>query len=288
MVGWLAQEGGTIEAVFGSSEKTALWVILGISIVALLFAWYLVREVLSASRAPQDARDRPGNWEGAKAYLLRQFRTVAVFPAALAVALFFVLPAPPTPSTPRSRSSSAARSRSSWARVFGHHRTSGCGSPCARTCAPPTPPVSRAAQGDAIAFRAGGVAGMFTVGLGCSAPWPSDHYCDATACWSASPWGRFARDVHAGRRRHLHEGGRRRRRPGRQGRAGIPEMIQQRRGDRRQPATTSGTAPHGGRPVRVVRDHADRVADFRRGGLRRLPKGAIIGVMFPLFVRVGV
>jgi len=43
MVGWLAQEGGTIEAVFGSSEKAALWVILGISIVALLFAWYLVR-----------------------------------------------------------------------------------------------------------------------------------------------------------------------------------------------------------------------------------------------------
>ena len=40
MVGWLAQEGGTIEAVFGSSEKAWLWVILGISIVALLFAWY--------------------------------------------------------------------------------------------------------------------------------------------------------------------------------------------------------------------------------------------------------
>ena len=36
MVGWLAQEGGPIEAVFGSSEKTALWVILGISIVLSL------------------------------------------------------------------------------------------------------------------------------------------------------------------------------------------------------------------------------------------------------------
>ena len=38
MVGWLAQEGGTIEAVFGAPRRPALWVILGISIVALLFA----------------------------------------------------------------------------------------------------------------------------------------------------------------------------------------------------------------------------------------------------------
>ena len=50
MVGWLAQEGGPIEAVFGSFEDTALWVIFGISLVALLFAWYLVREVLARAR----------------------------------------------------------------------------------------------------------------------------------------------------------------------------------------------------------------------------------------------
>src|SRR3954465_3597142 len=95
MAGWLAQEGGTIEAVFGSSEKAALWVILGISIVALLFAWYLVREVLSAPEGTPKMRGTGGAiQEGAKAYLSRQFRTLAVFLAVLTVALFFVLPAP--------------------------------------------------------------------------------------------------------------------------------------------------------------------------------------------------
>ena len=95
MVGWLAQEGGTIEAVFGSSEKAALWVILGISIVALLFAWYLVREVLSAPEGTPKMREiAQAIQEGAKAYLSRQFRTLAVFLAVLTVALFFLLPAP--------------------------------------------------------------------------------------------------------------------------------------------------------------------------------------------------
>src|SRR5215467_3116750 len=95
MVGWLAQEGGTIEAVFGSSEKIALWIILGISIVALLFAWYLVREVLSAPEGTLKMREiAQAIQEGAKAYLSRQFRTVAVFLGVLTVALFFLLPAP--------------------------------------------------------------------------------------------------------------------------------------------------------------------------------------------------
>jgi hypothetical protein len=71
MVGWLAQEGGTIEAVFGSSEKAALWVIFGISIVALLFAWYLVREVLSAPEGTPKMREiAQAIQEGAKAYLV--------------------------------------------------------------------------------------------------------------------------------------------------------------------------------------------------------------------------
>ena len=38
MFGVLAQEGGPLEVVFGSFENTALWVILGISLVALVFA----------------------------------------------------------------------------------------------------------------------------------------------------------------------------------------------------------------------------------------------------------
>ena len=68
MHGVLAQESGPIRAVFGSFENTSLWVILGISLVALLFAYYLVREVLGGSRGHrEDEGDRqgdPGGGEG--------------------------------------------------------------------------------------------------------------------------------------------------------------------------------------------------------------------------------
>ena len=50
----LAVEGGPIQAVFGSFENTWLWVILGISLVALLFAYYLVREVLAAPEGTEN------------------------------------------------------------------------------------------------------------------------------------------------------------------------------------------------------------------------------------------
>ena len=92
---FLAQEGGSITAVFRSFEDNALWVILGVSFVALLFAWYLVREVLSASEGTAKMKEIAlAIQEGAKAYLNRQFRTLFVFLGILAVALFFVLPVP--------------------------------------------------------------------------------------------------------------------------------------------------------------------------------------------------
>ena len=95
MVGWLAQEGGPINAVFGSFEDTALWVIFGISLVALLFAWYLVREVLRAPEGTDKMKEiAKAIQEGASAYLSRQFRTVAVFLVVLAVVIFFLLPVP--------------------------------------------------------------------------------------------------------------------------------------------------------------------------------------------------
>ena len=95
MVGWLAQEGGPIHAVFGSFEDTALWVIFGVSLVALLFAWYLVREVLRAPEGTDKMKEiAKAIQEGASAYLSRQFRTVSVFLVVLAVVIFFVLPVP--------------------------------------------------------------------------------------------------------------------------------------------------------------------------------------------------
>src|SRR6476646_3707704 len=123
MVGWLAQEGGTIEAVFGSSEKIALWIILGISIVALLFAWYLVREVLPA----------PANAEHS-AFSIKFGRSIAfILGASFSAITGYV---------------------GMWLAVRANVRTANA----ARENG-----LRKAMR---IAFRAGGVAGMFTVGLG--------------------------------------------------------------------------------------------------------------------------
>ena len=90
MFGVLAQESSPIKAVFGSFENKALWVILAISLVALAFAYYLVREVLSAPEGTDKMKEiAKAIQEGAKAYLSRQFRTVGVFLLLLTVVLFF-------------------------------------------------------------------------------------------------------------------------------------------------------------------------------------------------------
>ena len=82
---------------------------------------------------------------------------------------------------------------------------------------------------------------------------------------------RPARDVHACRRRHLHQGRRRRRRPRRQGRGRHPRgRPAQRRDDRRQRRRQRRRLRrHGGRPLRVVCRHARRRAHPRLGRLRR-------------------
>ena len=76
----LGQESGPIKAIFGSFENTALWVILGVSLIALAFAYYLVREVLSAPEGTDKMKEiAKAIQEGASAYLSRQFRTVGIF-----------------------------------------------------------------------------------------------------------------------------------------------------------------------------------------------------------------
>ena len=88
----LAQEGG-IKAVFHSFENNALWVIFVISLLALAFAYYLVREVLAAPEGTDKMKEiAKAIQEGASAYLARQFKTVGTFMVLLTVVLFFVLP----------------------------------------------------------------------------------------------------------------------------------------------------------------------------------------------------
>jgi K(+)-stimulated pyrophosphate-energized sodium pump len=167
--GILAQESGPLQVLFTSKETTYLWVIFVISLVALAFAYYLVREVLAASEGTEKMKEiARAIQEGAKAYLSRQFRTLGIFLAILTVVLFFILPAP-TNAVHSELSIKLGRSLAfilgavfsattgyagMWLAVRANVRTANA----ARESG-----LRRALK---IAFRAGGVAGMFTVGLG--------------------------------------------------------------------------------------------------------------------------
>jgi K(+)-stimulated pyrophosphate-energized sodium pump len=167
--GVLAQEGGPINAVFGSFETNALWVILVISLVALAFAYYLVREVLAAPEGSEKMREIARSIQiGAKAYLNRQFRTVAVFMAVLTVLLFFALPVPENAA----HSEFALRFGRSVAFILGAAFSAITGYAGMWLAVRANVRTANAAKESGlrralrIAFRAGGVAGMFTVGLG--------------------------------------------------------------------------------------------------------------------------
>jgi K(+)-stimulated pyrophosphate-energized sodium pump len=167
--GILAQEGGPLQVIFTSTETTYLWVIFAISLLALVFAYYLVREVLAAPEGTEKMKEiARAIQEGAKAYLSRQFRTLGIFLALLTVLLFFILPAPENAahsefSIKFGRSlafilgagfSALTGYVGMWLAVRANVRTANA----ARESG-----LRRALK---IAFRAGGVAGMFTVGLG--------------------------------------------------------------------------------------------------------------------------
>jgi K(+)-stimulated pyrophosphate-energized sodium pump len=167
--GVLAQEGGPINAVFGSFETNALWVILVIALVALAFAYYLVREVLAAPEGSEKMREIARSIQiGAKAYLNRQFRTVAVFMAVLTVLLFFALPVPENAA----HSEFALRFGRSVAFILGAAFSATTGYVGMWLAVRANVRTANAAKESGlrramrIAFRAGGVAGMFTVGLG--------------------------------------------------------------------------------------------------------------------------
>jgi K(+)-stimulated pyrophosphate-energized sodium pump len=166
----LAQgEGARIAARFGSFEDRSLLIILGISLLALVVAYLLMRGVLAAPEGTDRMREIARAIQiGSKAYLNRQFRTVGLFLVILTVALYFILPAVQTPlhsefSIRFGRSiafilgagfSAITGFAGMWLAVRGNVRVANA----AREAG-----LKRALT---LAFRTGGVAGMFTVGLG--------------------------------------------------------------------------------------------------------------------------
>jgi K(+)-stimulated pyrophosphate-energized sodium pump len=165
----LAAEGGPINAVFGSFEDRALWVVLGISLVALAFAYYLVREVLAAPEGTEKMKEiARAIQEGSRAYLNRQFRTVGVFIVLLTVGLFFILPVP----SGTAHGAMFVRFGRSLAFILGAGFSAITGFTGMWLAVRGNVRVANAARESGLrralrlAFRTGGVAGMFTVGLG--------------------------------------------------------------------------------------------------------------------------
>jgi K(+)-stimulated pyrophosphate-energized sodium pump len=166
---FLAQEGGAIDAVFRSFESNALWVILVISLLALVVAFYFSREVLAAPEGTEKMKAIARAIQvGSRAYLNRQFRTLGIFMAILTVALFFVLPAENTPT----HSELSIRLGRSIAFILGAGFSAITGFTGMWLAVRGNVRVANAARESGLrralrlAFRTGGVAGMFTVGLG--------------------------------------------------------------------------------------------------------------------------
>ncbi|MBI1376640.1 MAG: sodium-translocating pyrophosphatase [Frankiales bacterium] len=151
------------EVTLAGGNYTLVAIVGVVAVAALAVAWALAREVLAASEGTDNMRSiAAAVQEGAAAYLSRQFRTLAIF-AAVVFFLLFALPADTT-SEKIGRSifflvgavfSGITGYMGMWLAVRGNVR------------------VAAAANEDGgeqsamrIAFRTGGVAGMFTVGLG--------------------------------------------------------------------------------------------------------------------------
>src|SRR5438093_431728 len=165
----LAAEGGPINAVFGSFENRALWLVLGISLVALAFAYYLVPEVLAAPEGTEKMKEiARAIQEGSRAYLNRQFRTVGIFILLLTVGLFFILPVP----SGTAHGAMFVRFGRSVAFILGATFSATTGFAGMWLAVRGNVRVANAARESGLrralrlAFRTGGVAGMFTVGLG--------------------------------------------------------------------------------------------------------------------------
>jgi len=164
-----AGEGGPIQATFGSFETNSLWAILLVSLLALAFAYYLVREVLAAPEGTDKMKEiAKAIQEGASAYLKRQFTTLGIFLAILTVLLFIVLPTP----AHAVHSSFSIRFGRSLAFILGAGFSALTGFTGMWLAVRANVRTANAARESGlrramrIAFRAGGVAGMFTVGLG--------------------------------------------------------------------------------------------------------------------------
>ena len=199
------------------AQVAILWFILASAVVGLLYGGILVRTVLAANPGPKSMTDvSDAVEEGAMAYLKRQVSTMSIFVVIIFFALFFMY---------RNvyhdlwlslgisvafllgvGASYLAGFIGMWLAVRGNVRSANAA-------------LTSFKDAMELAFKAGGVSGMATVGLGLLG---RHHHLPGLPAGCDEGAGRVrirrlpGRPFYARRRRHLYQGGRCRRRSGRQ------------------------------------------------------------------------
>src|SRR5215470_7699937 len=160
MLQYLAAGGGAVSVSGGN--LTLVVIVAVIALLALAVAGWLVRDVLAASQGTEKMQEiSHAVQEGAAAYLRRQFRTLSVF----VVIIFFVLLVLPADSAEiRWGRSAFFVVGAVFSALTGFTGMSLTTRGNVRVAAAARDSGQRQAM--KIAFRTGGVAGMFTVGLG--------------------------------------------------------------------------------------------------------------------------
>jgi K(+)-stimulated pyrophosphate-energized sodium pump len=173
MIHLLASEGGYQEFDLGGAEWFWLIFSAATALLAIAVGFGLMRSVLAADQGtPKMQEIAKAIQEGAFAYLRRQFRTIAIILVPLAVVVFFTATAVKKPDGLEALSFAES----------GIYRTLAFLAGCIMSGLTGFIGMSLAVQGNVrtaaaarsgslpaalrVAFRTGGVAGMFTVGLG--------------------------------------------------------------------------------------------------------------------------
>ncbi|AKL72534.1 vacuolar-type H(+)-translocating pyrophosphatase [Actinobacteria bacterium IMCC26256] len=176
----LAAEGGYQLFHLGSTEWALLWASAATAVLAILVGFWLMRGVLAADQGTQSMIEiATAIQEGAMAYLKRQFRTIAVILIPVAVVVFLTSTKALQPEDMRGLTGSAGLSSMTSAGIFrtlafiaGAFMSGLTGfigmSLAVRGNVRTAAAARNGSMADAlrVAFRTGGVAGMFTVGLG--------------------------------------------------------------------------------------------------------------------------
>ncbi|MEU5321414.1 sodium-translocating pyrophosphatase [Streptomyces sp. NPDC021056] len=162
-------------AVLTDDNRIIIWVIAAVALAALVVAGILVRQVLAAGEGTDSMKEiAKAIQEGANAYLARQMRTLGVF----AVVVFFLLMLLPADDWNQRAGRSvffligAAFSAATgyigmWLAVRSNVRVAAAAREATPAEGEPEKDLTAVShKAMKIAFRTGGVVGMFTVGLG--------------------------------------------------------------------------------------------------------------------------